>query len=187
MASQARSEIIGYISTDPNQPDKEVVQDEENVPIDNEKVDEGVVVSGGSSASVYSGNISTIKQKVEIEPEESEQPIVLGFDRLPENTLVRDESKRIYIIKGDIKKVIWDLEELHLYCDQVIVDLSYSDLSEYPTRRFYNNKLIRQIGDERVYLVEEGLKKHIKTLEELKNNHPGKKIYNIPANEMSYY
>ena len=116
-----------------------------------------------------------------------DEPIVLGFDRLPENTLVRDESGRIYIIKGEIKKVIWDLTELWQYKNQPILDLSDSELSEYSTRRFFDNKLIRENNTNKILALRNGKKQHVKSLAELHNKFFGQKIYNVGKEEFILY
>lgn len=177
VSTQARSEITGYISTDPNQPDKRI----EAKP-GNDGEESGTQNHAGGGSILFFENRSNSKTNTS-----QDQPIVKGFDRLPENTLVRDENKRIYIIRGGIKKVIRDLKELWQYRGRPILDLEDSELAAYPTRRFYTGELIRQKGDRRVFVLKNGQKHHIKSLIELQANYPGREIYNIIKEEFIKY
>lgn len=191
LSALARSEISGYISTDPARVDEDINQVDDGA---DDAPEESASASGSGGSSVLFFSNDKKDQKPELILEEDEvvvndidEPVVLGFDRLPGNTLVRDESERIYIIKGEIKKVIWDLEELWQYKGKPILDLPDSELAEYPTRRFYDNELIRQNNTAEVYLIKNGRKQHVKNLKELANKFFGQKIYNVGKEEFVLY
>ena len=187
--AQARSEIIGYISTDPARPGEDI-----RAGGDGGNSEEGAVlparppVSAGGAPSLLFLDANKHKSRAKISEEAAgDRPLVLGFDRLPAGTLVRDESRRIYIIKGEIKQVIWDLEELRQYRGAPILDLKDSELSLYPTRRFFDGRLIRLAGAQAVHNVLNGKKQQVRTLAELRDKFFGQKIYNVGKEEFALY
>jgi hypothetical protein len=183
----ARSEITGYISTDPSRPGEDINQDDDSN--DSPETTVPAQPNGGSSL-VFLNNKekkSELISEEEIVNSNIENPIVLGFDRLPENTLVRDESGRVYIIKGERKIVIWDLVELWQYRGEPILDLPDSELSTYPTRRFFDNKLIRENNNDKIFVIRNGRKQPVKSLQELADKFFGQKIYNVGKEEFVLY
>jgi hypothetical protein len=188
----ARSEMKGYISNDPKRPGQ-------NINDGNNSGNGTGGATGGQNSeqkNTSGGNgILVTRHKTSQQNEDKTKNIVieknkisvLGFDRLPDNTLVRDSRGKIYVIRGEIKKVIWDLRELRKFSDQPILDLPDSDLAKYPTRRFYNCALIRLKGDSKVYLVVSGQKHQIKSPGELKLDYSGQIIYNIDKEEFDLY
>jgi hypothetical protein len=183
LTTLARSEITGYISNDPSRPGENINSGGNNDDGVGENTDEERILneqSSGGGSLLLKTNRATA-EKIE------EVPIVLGYDRLPENTLVRDESGRIYIIKGERKIVIWDLVELWQYRGEPILDLPDSELSTYPTRRFFDNKLIRENNTDKIFVVRNGRKQHVKSLQEIADKFFGQKIYNVGKEEFVLY
>ncbi len=187
----ARSEITGYISTDPARPAERIdagAQDNNGMDDTSRAEDRGPVSGGGGAGILFAEREKSAGQNPERENAAAgSRPVVLGYDRLPGNTLVRDENGRIYVIMDAIKKVIWNLNELRQYRGEPILDLPDSELAEYPTRRFYDHALVRRIGDEKVYAVAMGVKKHVKSLAELSRDYFLEEIHNIMAEEFSLY
>jgi len=178
----ARSEITGFISNDPKRPGQNI-----NAGNNTGNGTGGVIVEQNNNKESASGGNGILVTRHKISQQDKDKTLVLGFDRLPDNTLVRDSRGKVYVIRGEIKKVIWDLRELKKYSNQPILKLPDSDLAKYPTRRFYNCALIRLKGDSKVYLVVSGQKHQIKSPGELKLDYSGQIIYNIDKEEFDLY
>jgi hypothetical protein len=179
------SEIFGLISTDPNLLKHSTgtaplassplanLDDELTVP--NESGGSGLIFqklskASGTSETSGKGNVK-----------------VLGIKYYPDNSLLRDSSKRIYFIKSKAKKPIHNLKELAKYRGQVIYEATFEELAIYPTRGHLDGDLIREKGDIKVYVLRNSIKKHILNLDELRISFFGQQIFNISREEMNLY
>ena len=107
---------------------------------------------------------------------------VLGTKVIADGALVRDDSKYIYVIKGNTKYHIANLAELAEYKGLTITDVDDADLLAYTTttnKVYANSMLIRSKTDMKIYVIKEGKKKHVLNLEELRKNYLGLPIYNV--------
>lgn len=115
---------------------------------------------------------------------------VLGVKTYADGVLLRGRDKKVYIIENQRKRHIKTLVELRKYASQRIFDVPNQDLIQFPevlgTRVFVNGSLIRG-RDARIYEVRNETKLHIKTLNELRQNHLGKRIYDVDDKVISQY
>ncbi len=209
------SEVFGKISTDPNKNNSSFQTSEDF--IEEEEDSGSSSGSGSSSSGGDSGNTVSVDETEdtveENETEEEGDPIaeiiasstpadlpkekavledepvkmILGAKIYPDGTLLRGPDKRIYLIKNGAKKYIVDLEELSLYAGRKIISASVEELSCYKNRGHLDGELIRQRGEEKVYVIVNGAKKHILNLEELRAHYAGLEIFNIESEEMAEY
>jgi hypothetical protein len=190
-ANANASEILGTISTNPNQNS-----------LDNQSSQS----SSGSSVvikptivpavKVATGSKELIGQET-VEPIIKTQPIaetgktsvknILGIKIYPDGALLRGADHRIYLIHGQTKKYIIDLSELKKYRGREIIFASAEELAYYNDRAHANGELIRQRGDVKVYVIANGTKKHILDLQELRAHYAGLEIFNIEPEEMALY
>ena len=115
---------------------------------------------------------------------------VLGTKIIADGALVRDDSKHIYVIKGNTKYHIANLAELAEYKGLAITDVDDADLLAYTTttNKVYANKmLIRSKTDMKIYAIKEGKKQHVLSLEELRKNYLGLPIYNVSDMVLGQY
>jgi hypothetical protein len=169
------SEFIGTISTNPNDPKglNDIVKPSHHTsskpPVENEIA------------------IQKIEIKEEIENKSTEQPTVKGLVYYPDSSLLRDDMGTVYILKGKYKKKIFTLAELAKYQGQEILDVATEVLARYETKNYWPGDLIRQIGDDKVYVLLKAGKKHIKSLEELAQKYFGQEIHNLTPAEIKNY
>jgi len=112
---------------------------------------------------------------------------VLGEKKYPDMTLVRSRDKKIYLIEGRTKKPVADLKNLEKYRGRKIYDLVDEQLAAYETRGHPNKELIREKETHRIYVIAGGVRRHIRSLEELRKNYFGLEIFNISQEEMALY
>jgi hypothetical protein len=112
---------------------------------------------------------------------------VLGQKLYPENSLVRNEEGRIFLIQNQIKKPIRNKLELEKYRGQAMLKGTAENLSLYQTGEYLDGNLIRQINDVKVYALKSGPKHHILNLAELAKYYFGLPIYNLEPEEMKKY
>lgn len=131
---------------------------------------------------------------VEEEEEENNQQ-VLGEKTYAEGTLLRGSDKKVYILVGEKLKHISSLAELAKYSGRKINDVSDSVIASYSKtaetavlgdKKYGNGQLIRN-DDVKVYVIENGKKKHILNLEELAKYYSGKPIYHVTVQELASY
>ena len=181
------SELTGLISTNPN----ELPGEEPNDPVlPDDPGTGGGQSSGGSTIILPNPQKQIITDKEDIsDNRQDEEIIVLGISHgvYQDGALLRARDKKIYIIEGQVKKHIASLSELKKYTGQIIYDVSSEVLVSYQSRLHLNNDLIREQGREEIYIIENGRKRHIVSLEELRIHYFGQEIFNISANEMRLY
>jgi hypothetical protein len=112
---------------------------------------------------------------------------VLGIKAFRNHELLRAADGKIYVIEGEVKKHIIDLEELKKYGGLAVHAATAGELSRYKDRNYLDSCLIRQKGDPKVYVIEGGRKRHIRSIEELRARYFGREIYNIGGEEMGLY
>ncbi|MFH0951424.1 MAG: lamin tail domain-containing protein [bacterium] len=115
---------------------------------------------------------------------------ILGTKVIADGSLVRDDSKRIYVIKDNTKYNIANLVDLAEYKGLAITDVDDADLLAYQTtttKLYANNMLIRSKSDMKVYAIKLGQKRHVLNLEELRKNYLGLPIYNVSDLVISRY
>ncbi|MDD5071846.1 MAG: right-handed parallel beta-helix repeat-containing protein [Patescibacteria group bacterium] len=117
-------------------------------------------------------------------------PQVLGEKIYADGTLVRGRDKKIFIIVDGQKKYIPNLKELAKYAGQKIYDVANSVLIQYPEvlgeKVIADGALIRG-ADAKIYAIKNGKKEHVRSLEELRKNYFGKKIYDVSDETLAKY
>ncbi|MDD5294474.1 MAG: IPT/TIG domain-containing protein [Patescibacteria group bacterium] len=117
-------------------------------------------------------------------------PQVLGEKIYADGTLVRGKDKKIFVIENGQKKYIANLKELAKYAGQKIYDVENTILIQYPevlgTKVLADGALIRG-ADGKIYVIKNGQKQHIRSLEELRKNYLGKKIYDVSDETLAKY
>lgn len=111
---------------------------------------------------------------------------VLGIKTYANGSLLRSTTtKRIYILEKYQKKWIRTLKELKKYKNKLINNVEDAVISNYPDFRV-DGTLIRNPNG-KIYVIKNGRKQHIKTIQELKTKYRGKKILNLSENEVNLY
>ncbi|MEA3398593.1 MAG: hypothetical protein U9R06_02510 [Patescibacteria group bacterium] len=179
------SEITGKISTNPSDPGRHYA-----FPL------EADGSQGQAQEDEQNGGLAVIlKDRHDFKAEEDKSPDrekeekieVLGAAYYPDGSLLRGSDKKIYLISQGYKKHIANLGELKRYTGQEIIDVDFSQLEEYEARPHLDKELIRQIGGDKVYVIEQCGKRHIKSLEELRVHYFGLEIFNLKPEEMKLY
>jgi hypothetical protein len=184
------SEITGKISTDP----KALIDDQDNQPVEpingQSTSTTGNTNDNKTTASAYGGSI-IFNQAPPVVPVGNKKPVdqpkVLGIELYPDGSLLRDENQRIFLIKGQIKKPIRNLLDLQKYQGQAIHDVTSKELATYQTQNHLDGELIRKKGTAPVYVIDQGRRRHILNLQELRKYYFGQEIFNISEDEMSLY
>jgi hypothetical protein len=112
---------------------------------------------------------------------------ILGQKIYPDDSLVRDGEGRIFLIQGQVKKPVRNLDELGKYRGQTILRVDSASLGQYQTREHLTGELIRQKNDVKIYALKKGPKYHILNLAELAKYYFGLPIYNLEPEEMKNY
>lgn len=113
---------------------------------------------------------------------------VLGIKIYPDGTLIRGTDNRIYVIMFGEKERIVNMAELSLYRGKPIIRVDAATLSSYDEHKFAklrNGDLFRG-PDNRIYVIKNGKKQHIRSLIELRQYH-GKKINNVDTATVAHY
>lgn len=175
--SASASEIFGDISTGPNV---------------NKVNDQGTnTISSTEKSKTTNGSIplyllnSTAKSKALSGKEEKENVKVLGIIHYPDNSLLRNSRKQIFVVNSKIKKHILDLNELKGYKGP-IYNVGDSVLDDY-VEGYFPGDLIRQKNQVKIYVLKSNKRKYIPNLDELRKKYFGKIIYNISPGEMAVY
>ena len=130
-----------------------------------------------------------------VTPSKEEAPIaptpqLLGEKIYADGTLLRGKDKKVYIIANGQKKHVPNLKELAKYAGQKIYDVENIILIQYPEvlgiKVFADGMLIRG-ADARIYVIKNNKKQHIRSLEELRKNYFGKKIYDVSDETLAKY
>lgn len=187
-APVSASELIGHIST---RPDNSLVQSGGNDDEDGQKTSELRSSGGGMPPAIAEKIKLPFAKPVEAlaakdRPLENKQgdtqkntTLVKGISFYPAGTLFRDSLKRVYVFDGIYKKHLKNFDELKKYAGQPIFDLPDNELAEHQTRPWLEGDLIRKKGTQAVYVIENGQKKHVKSLRELARSFFGQEIRNI--------
>lgn len=188
-SSASASEIFGKISTDPDQNSSDKQNDQSSP---GSAPNKAAAIPATPTAT---SSKELIKEKI-VPPAQIEPPVgankesvknILGIKIYPDGTLLRGSDHKIYVIHGQAKKYIVDLQELSKYRGRPILSASEEQLSSYGNRAHLDGELIRQRGDVKVYVIVNGAKKHILNLEELRAHYAGLEIFNIEPEEMRLY
>jgi|GEM_PF-2200797 len=127
----------------------------------------------------------------EFDIEKFANPTVLGSRDFADGVLVRDSTKRIYVVKNNSLQYVSSIKELVKdHAGKEITDVSDDVISTYrkvdSERKYSIGDLIRG-SDMKIYEVRKPVKKHILTLSELREKHFGKKIYNVLDSVLKKY
>jgi hypothetical protein len=192
------SEITGRISTDPTALTTETVA----VSPEATPVVQNIVPAPNSGGAILAvrdipPRIVAVEKKIEPRempkipdtPRAPAQKIakVLGALHYPDGSLLRSPSRQIYQVKRGVKKLIPNILALQKYRGQAIHDSTPEDLANFETRSNLERELIRQKGTARVYVILQGIRKHILNLEELRAHFFGLEIFNIRKEEMKLF
>jgi hypothetical protein len=177
------SEIKGTISTDPNKLPGNQINPPASGPASAIPTVKKEVSSSGMILPVK--NSSTVQTKAS--GAEKQIIKVLGIEHYHDGSLLRGGNHKIYLLQGTVRKYIANLPELQRFRGQLIIDVSDEVLTQYQIRGHLNGELIREKGTVRVYVIEQGRKKHILNLHELRAHYFGLEIFNINREEMALY
>lgn len=178
------SELLGRISTVPEAKIETII----DVPSISPPVE--TVNARGGSAAVSNPIIPDLPPPgptLELAKSIERTDNILGQKIYPDNSLVKDEAGRIYLIRGQAKKPIRNLLELEKYRGQAIFRVATDSLNQYQTREHLAGELIRQKNDVKVYALTKGIKYHVLNLVELARDYFGLPIYNLEPEEMKQY
>ena len=189
------SELTGQISTNPSElpgQGEYLKPPDDPVPLPSVDPGTGSGSPGGGSVTIFPNpqkQNSDDKEKKKIVKDQEEGIKVLGISHEPyqDGTLLRAKDKKIYVILGQVKKYIASLDELKKYAGQIIYDVTDAELAKYQERQHLNGDLIREQGRDKIYVIENGKKKHIISLEELRARYFGQEIFNVSSTEMKFY
>jgi len=149
----------------------------------------------GGSSGVPLWLLQQQQPKPVVTPSKEEAPIaptpqLLGEKIYADGTLLRGKDKKVYIIANGQKKHVPNLKELAKYAGQKIYDVENIILIQYPEvlgiKVFADGMLIRG-ADARIYVIKNNKKQHIRSLEELRKNYFGKKIYDVSEETLVKY
>ena len=120
---------------------------------------------------------------------------VLGIKIRPDNTLVRTPDEKVFLISNGGKKTrivsVFDL--YYKFKGQPIENITFAELAQYPdlnkpvlgTKIFANGTLVRA-EDYRVYVIENGYKRYLPTLEDIRA-YKHAKIQNVTYTDLEQY
>jgi len=116
---------------------------------------------------------------------------VLGQKFYKDGTLLRAPNKRIYVVVGGKLLYIPTLIELKKYSGKEIIDVSQAVIDSYVKlvlglKKYTNGSLLRGPNN-RIYVLINDKKQHIKTLEELKKKYKNKPIFNVSEEILNQY
>jgi len=132
------------------------------------------------------------------EGSENEEPEkeVLGEKTYADGTLLRGSDKKVYLVINGKLKHLASLKELSKYAGKEIKKVSDEIISSMGKisetgsvlgeKKYGNGQLIRN-DNVKVYVIENGKKKHILNLEELAKYYLGKPIYRVTETELAEY
>ncbi len=120
---------------------------------------------------------------------------VLGVKLKPDNTLVRTPDLKVFLISNGGKKsrIVSVFDLYYKFKGQPIENITFEELAQYPdlnakvlgTKVFPNGTLVRA-EDYRVYVIENGYKRYLPTLEDIRA-FKGKKIQNVTYTDLAQY
>lgn len=124
--------------------------------------------------------VTTTTEEIAVEEEEPVEviiPQVLGVKKYSNGVLLRSETNfRIYFLIKNQKKYISNLIELKKYKGIRMYNATDEEISAYPD--FLPDGTLLRGPDFKIYVINEGFKNYISTLEELKK-HKGSKLNNV--------
>jgi hypothetical protein len=183
------SELRGRISTNSASNQDQASGDESGVGGDDSQtstIDEDLNNNPASGGSLFLNNQNQSSPKAG-EAEKNQDIIALGINTYADGELLRGPDKRIYILQNGYRIYIQNLAELRKYAGKKIHDVSTEELAGYNLRKYASGRLIRQIGQAKVYEIKESGLKHILNLTELRQLYFGQEIFNISEEEMKLY
>jgi hypothetical protein len=174
------SEITGRISTDPH-----AIISTGTPPVEEPYLSVKPVATPGSSAMFLKNrNIFT---SVSTSTNDKVTPKVLGIVHIADGSLLRGSRHRVYLVRGEAKRIVRNLAELRRYAGRPILDVSDAELSQYPDRAYLDGELLRARGEARIYVLEAGRKRGITSIKELAGKYPGQEIINVSPEELTKY
>ena len=115
--------------------------------------------------------------------------IEVSYTKYADGALLRGQDKKIYLIIGQKKQHIKTLAQLRPYSGWPISDVPNLDLIQFPdvlaSATFKDGTLVRGRGG-KIYRIEDGKKKHIKSLAQLRP-YAGQKIFDVADDILTQY
>ncbi len=116
---------------------------------------------------------------------------VLGVSevRFDDGMLIRGLDMKVYLIEKGMKRYIPGIKELAQYAGREIFNVDEEALNKYKDieKKYSDGQLIRGYGEANVYVIKNGLKRHIISYEELKKYYFGLEIFNVRQEEILKY
>jgi hypothetical protein len=169
------SEITGSISTDPSQNTKPAQDSTSTEP----KI---IPKKSGGAVPFYLLSNNNIKPPVKTIGSEIK---VLGTEHYPDNSLLRDQDQKIYLVAGRYKRTVINLTELKKYRGQTIYNVDTEVLEQYDILK--NWQLIKTKGDPKVYVIRNSRKIWIPNMTEFKRYFSGDKILELNQGEINVF
>jgi hypothetical protein len=184
-APACASELLGKISTDPTALISDVVA---TAPVITNTAGMAPSSKTATIESAPGESAEVAGRKIAEAPAKVEKAVkVLGQKIFADNSLVKDEQGRIWLIQGKLKKPIHDLAELAKYHGRPLRSAKAGDLSPYQAREHLAGDLIRQKNSVKVYALKKEGKRHVLNLAELARDYFGLTIYNLEPEAMKDY
>jgi len=178
------SELTGFISTDPRK------LGQITGPAENSASPPGVSAVDPISASAAAVQLTGQNAKASSASSSGEafsRSKVLGAKQYPDFSLLRGKNRKIFLTCGRFRKYIPNLIELRKYGGQAIFNVEDSVLGQYLPRGHLDGELIRMKDNAKVYVINNGEKRQIASLEELRKKYFGLEIFNLERREMENY
>lgn len=117
--------------------------------------------------------------------------VVKGISYLADGSLIRGSNWRVYVIDHGMKRYIKTKAELSHYTGQIIFNVDDAILNEYPTTyvmgiQGYGDGALLRGPDWKIYVIDNGSKRQIRTLWELAN-YAGQMIHNVDYSVLAQY
>ncbi|MDD4901490.1 MAG: hypothetical protein PHS62_05355 [Patescibacteria group bacterium] len=155
----------------------------------------GAPVSGIQYRNVLSQNPQSCSLTADQQNARSRvyQAAVAGVKYYADGSLLRGTDWKIYLIINGQKKLIKNWTELQEYRGKTIFNVNNDVIAQYPdytgvvagVKAYANGSLLR-VADHRIYLIINGKRQYIKSLQELKK-YAGKTVYNVSYETLYQY
>jgi hypothetical protein len=184
------SELTGKISTDP-----QVLANIVNGTSSGQNSDSQSNATPGSGGSTDTTSANQT-QKLDVNHQTirsiagkkgARQIKVLGISLYPDNSLLRNIDRRIYLVRGGFKRPVLSLKELQKYRGQSIYDVTPEELAYYQARGYLDNELIKEKGTQKIYVIVNGKRQPISGPSELRKHYSGLEIFSVSHEEMDLY
>ena len=116
---------------------------------------------------------------------------VLGEKIYKDGTLLRAPNKKVYLLTNGKLLYISTLKELKKYSNREMLEVNQDTINSYVklvlgAKKYANGSLLRG-ADTKIYVLVNGKKQHIKTLQEFKSKYSNRPVFNVSDEVLSQY